>query len=217
MSESDERKAKAKAKAFLQEAYGLVTESDTLAFYERWADEYDAQLQRGLRYIAPSELARTLAKHQVIGDVPILDVGCGTGLTGCCLKELGFSTIDGLDFSTAMLSEARDKGVYRKLIEADLNAPLTLADGAYGAAISSGTFTLGHVGPEPLDELLRVLAPGAFLACTVHTEIWDSKGFSTKFDALQSAGTIRTVEQNTGRFFEGGDPVAKYGVFQKVP
>ena len=67
MSESDE----GKAKAFLREAYGLVTESDTLAFYERWAVEYDAQLQRGLRYIAPSELAGILAKHQVMGDVPI--------------------------------------------------------------------------------------------------------------------------------------------------
>ena len=96
---------------------------------------------RGLHYIAPSELARTLARHQATGDVPILDVGCGTGLTGCCLKAIGFSTIDGLDFSTAMLSKAQDKGVYRTLIEADLNAPLALGDGVYGAAISSGTFT----------------------------------------------------------------------------
>jgi predicted TPR repeat methyltransferase len=102
MSESDE--GKAKAKAFLHEAYALVTESDTLAFYVRWADEYDAQLERGLRYIAPGELARSLAKHQGIGDAPILDVGCGTGLTGCCLKDIGFSTIDGLDFSAAMPS-----------------------------------------------------------------------------------------------------------------
>ncbi len=213
MSDSDE----GKAKAFLQEAYALVTESDTLDFYDRWADDYDAQLERGLDYIAPSELARTLAKHQASGDVPILDVGCGTGLTGCCLKEIGFSTIDGLDFSTAMLGKAREKGVYRKLIEADLNSPLAFGDGAYGAVISSGTFTLGHVGPEPIDELLRVLAPGAFFACTVHTKIWDSIGFSSKFDALRSAGIIRRVEQHTGRFFEGGDLVAIYGVFQKLP
>jgi len=219
MSESDESKAKAKAKAkeFLREAYGLVTEADTLAFYDRWADEYDAQLERGLRYIAPSELARTLAKHQAVADTPILDIGCGTGLTGCCLNAIGFSIIDGLDFSAAMLRKAQEKGVYRKLIEADLNAPLALGDGAYGAAISSGTFTLGHVGPGPIDELLRVLAPGAFFACTVHSKIWQSEGFSTKFDALQSAGIVRTVEQHTGRFFEGGERVAKYVVFQKLP
>ena len=212
MSDSDERKAK----AFLQDAYSLVTEADTLAFYDRWADEYDAQLERGLHYIAPGELARALARHQTIGDAPILDVGCGTGMTGCCLKEIGFSTIDGLDFSAAMLSKAQDKGVYRILFEADLNAVLPFDDGAYAAVISTGTFTLGHVGPEPIDELLRALAPGAFFACTVHAKIWHSKGFSAKFDTLQRAGIIRAVEQYTDCFFEGGDPVAEYGVFQKL-
>ena len=212
MSDADERKAK----AFLQDAYSLATEADTLAFYDRWADEYDAQLERGLHYIAPGELARALARHQAIGDGPILDVGCGTGLTGCCLKDIGFSTVDGLDFSAAMLGKAQDKGVYRNLFEVDLNAVLPFDDGAYGAAISTGTFTLGHVGPEPIDELLRVLAPGGIFACTVHAKIWDRKGFSAKFEALQSAGIIRAVEQHSGCFFQGGDPVAVYGVFQKL-
>ncbi len=212
MSKADERKAK----AFLQDAYSLATDADTLAFYDRWAEEYDAQLERGLHYVAPMELARALAAHCPVHDGALLDVGCGTGLTGCCLKEFGFSIIDGLDFSAAMLDQSRQKGVYRNLIEADLNGVLPLADGAYGAAISTGTFTLGHVGPEPMDELLRALAAGAFFACTVHAGIWDSKGFSTKFDALQRAGIVRAVEQRTGCFFEGGEAVAKYCVFQKA-
>jgi predicted TPR repeat methyltransferase len=210
MSKADERKAK----AFLHDAYSLVTESDTLAFYDRWAEDYDAQLERGLHYIAPRELARALSAHHTDHDGALLDVGCGTGLTGWCLKEIGFSTIDGLDFSAAMLSQARQKGIYRNLIEADLNGVLPFDDGAYAAAISTGTFTLGHVGPEPMDELLRALAPGAFFACTVHAGIWESKGFSMKFAALQRAGTIRAVEQRSGCFFEGGEPVAKYCVFQ---
>jgi len=211
MGDSDEPKAK----AFLRDAYSLGTESDTLAFYDRWAEEYDVQLQRGLHYIAPRELTRALAAHYDAHDDALLDVGCGTGLTGTCLKEIGFSIIDGLDFSAAMLDQSRQKCVYRNLIEADLNGVLPLDDGAYGAAISTGTFTLGHVGPEPMDELLRALAPGAFFACTVHAGIWDSRGFSTKFDALQNAGVVRAVEQHTGCFFEGAEPVAKYCVFQK--
>jgi len=211
MSDSDERKAK----AFLRDAYALVTESDTLTFYDRWAEEYDAQLQRGLHYVAPSALSRALARHCAADGAAVLDVGCGTGLTGCCLRGIGFSTIDGLDFSAAMLDQARRKGVYRHLIEADLNGILPFDDGAYGAAISTGTFTLGHVGPEPMDELLRALAPGAVFACSVHAKIWDCKGFAAKFGALQSSGTIRALEQRTGCFFEGGEPVAIYCVFQK--
>jgi SAM-dependent methyltransferase len=145
---------RSRAKAFLDEAYALESEAEAIAFYDRWAEEYDAQVERGLRYVAPRELAETLSRYHAPCDVPVLDVGCGTGLTGSCLRELGFSTIDGLDLSTAMLEKAREKGVYRSLMAADLNAPLALDDGAYGAVVCSGTFTQGHVGPGPIDEPL---------------------------------------------------------------
>ncbi len=208
--------AKRKSKAFLQDAYSLETAADTLAFYDRWAEEYDAQLERGLRYVAPAVLTETLVRHQPVGDGPILDIGCGTGLTGCCLHESGFPTVDGLDFSRAMLLKAREKGVYRKLVETDLNAALPFDDATYATAISTGTFTLGHVGPEPIDEVLRVLRPGAYFVCTVHDAIWDSKGFSRKFAELEKGGAIRAVEQNLGSFFDGSEPTARYCVFRKT-
>ncbi len=211
MSDAEERKSK----AFLKDAYSLESAADTLAFYDRWAEEYDVQLERGLRYVAPALLTEALARHQPEGHDPVLDIGCGTGLTGCCLHEAGFPTIDGLDFSGAMLVKAGEKGVYRKLFEADLNLALPFDDGAYAAAISTGTFTLGHVGPEPIDEVLRVLRPDAYFACTVHDAIWDSKGFSSKFAGLEKSGAIRTVEEKMGSFFEGGEPTARYCVFRK--
>lgn len=203
-----------RAQAFLQEAYALETESDCRDFYQRWAQDYDAQLERGLHYIAPRVLAEALAKHQTSGEHPILDVGCGTGLTCCCLRKLGFRTIDGIDISRAMLEKAGEKRVYRNLIAADLNKPLPFVDAVYAAAISTGTFTLGHVGAEPIDELLRVLEPGAHFACTVHAAVWDARGFSRKFSELERSGAIHTIEQHTGHFFEGGEPTALYCVFQ---
>jgi len=121
MSDSDDPDAEERrARAFLRDAYALETEADTRDFYARWADEYDAQLERGLRYIAPQTLVEMLARHLAAGDAPILDVGCGTGLTPGCLRALGFSAVDRVDFSRAMLEKAAEKGVYRKLIEADL-------------------------------------------------------------------------------------------------
>jgi hypothetical protein len=44
MSDAEERKSK----AFLKDAYSLESAADTLAFYDRWAEEYDVQLERGL-------------------------------------------------------------------------------------------------------------------------------------------------------------------------
>lgn len=205
-----------RAKAFLDEAYGLESEADAVAFYDRWADDYDAQVERGLRYLAPQRLAETLSRHQSPSAAPVLDVGCGTGLTGGCLRELGFSTIDGLDLSAAMLEKAREKDVYRNLMEADLNAPLSLDDGAYAAVVCSGTFTQGHVGPEPIDELLRVLVPGGFFACTVHGKVWEAMGFGAKFSELVEGGTLRSLEQRLSEYFEGQEKIAWYCVFQKA-
>ena len=40
-------------------------------------------------------------------------------------------------------------------------------------------FTTGHVGPEGLDELVRICARGGFIVLTVKGTLWDS-GFSTR-------------------------------------
>lgn len=205
-----------KAEAFLSEAYALDSGADAVAFYDRWADDYDTQVEHGLHYVAPGKIAAALARHQDPGDGAVLDVGCGTGLTGQCLAKLGLSVIDGIDLSAAMLAKAREKRIYRCLIEADLNAPLDLEAAGYAAVISSGTFTMGHVGPRPIDGLLRLITSGGYFACTVHAKVWDDMGFSAKFAALEDAGAVRRVEQYLSEYFAGGDKIAWYCVFQKV-
>jgi len=44
-----------------------------------------------------------------------------------------------------------------------------IPDSAYGG-ISVGTFTHGHVGPEAIDELLRVAGPGTLFAMGSNAE-----------------------------------------------
>jgi hypothetical protein len=91
-----------------------------------------------------------------------------------------------------------------------------LDDGAYGAVVCSGTFTQGHVGPGPIDELLRVLGPGGFFACTVHGKVWEAMGFAAKFSELLEGGTLRSLEQRLSEYFEGQEKIAWYCVFQKI-
>ena len=205
-----------KAEQFLQEAYATDDDSSQLEFYKKWAAEYDEQMQQGLHYLSPQKIAKALARHLQNSNAEILDIGCGTGLTAKACVDLGFNIIDGLDYSPEMVEIAKQKRIYRELFVADLNHYLHFADQSYHAIVSSGTFTHGHVGAEPLDELVRVLKPGGFLACTVHQDLWQQKGFEDKFNTLESAHQLRELERVADRYFEGQAKEGWFCVYQKT-
>src|SRR5439155_10121717 len=50
------------------------------------------------------------------------DLGCGTGRTGAWLQAHGVPAIDGVDLTPEMLAVARSKGIYRRLVEADITS-----------------------------------------------------------------------------------------------
>ena len=204
-----------KAEQFLQEAYATDDDSSQLEFYKKWAGEYDKQMQQGLHYLAPEKISKALARFLQNSNAAIIDIGCGTGLTAQAVTDLGFITIDGLDYSPEMVEIARQKGIYRELFVADLNQPLQFADQSYTSIICSGTFTHGHVGAEPLDELIRILKPGGFLACTIHRDLWQKRGFAHKFNALESALRLTELERVADRYFEGAEKDGWFCVYQK--
>lgn len=202
--------------SFVTGAYGLDGPDDALKFYAEWADGYDARMEGRLGYIAARIMAERLAAHLDDRSAAVLDVGCGTGLTCQYLADLGFVTFDGIDITPEMIVKARERGIYRDLYQADITEPLDMADAAYDAAISSGTFTFGHVGSEPIPEIARVLKPGALFACTIHTNIWQAKGFEAAFDALEAAGAMRRVEICLDKAFSGLGRTLMYCVFERL-
>lgn len=50
------------------------------------------------------------------------DLGCGTGRTGVWLREHGVREIDGVDVTPEMLSTAREKKAYRRLLDSDFDS-----------------------------------------------------------------------------------------------
>ncbi len=205
-----------KTEDFLDRAYGLGSLEDAMAFYNEWAGDYDEQMEDKLNYVAPRLCAEHLGRHLDGKDTAIVDIGCGTGLTSHYLHRQGFGVLDGIDLADAMLERSRARGIYRTLIKADLTGPLDIADGTYGAAISSGVFTLGHVGSEPIAEILRILAPGGLFACTIHRDIWQPLGFEDKFKRAEADGILERVEIEQGHFFTHLEPVAMYCVFRMM-
>lgn len=180
----------------VDDAYSLETPDDSVRLYGDWAETYDSDFVAASSYIVYETVAEQLARNRASIQGPVLDVGCGTGMAGVCLRERGIDIIDGVDISQPMLSEAGKKKtadgnpVYRNLIAADLTCDLGIPDDQYGAIVSAGTFTHGHLGCDPLDELWRVAAPGAWCAIGVRTTHFDAAKFGEKLSADVSAGTI---------------------------
>ena len=204
------------AREFLSEAYGLDDPERMKEFYAKWARDYDNQMNEGLGYASPGLIATRLITHQPDRHAPVLDVGCGTGLTVLDLAAAGYDALYGIDLSPEMIEVARGRGIYTGLVVGDLNQPLAYDDDFFGGVISSGTFTHGHVGPEPLEELVRVLAPGGVLACTVHDKLWKSRGFESAFSELESSGRLARLELTLDRYFDGGEPEGWFCIYRKA-
>ncbi len=183
---------------------------DNRVLYAKWADTYEQFLDKN-RYIYARQVAEIFNERSSAHTEAVLDVGCGTGRLGGELCWLGVSPIDGIDISPEMLAKARSKSgpygapVYRRLMEADLTAPLDLATDIYSGIVSSGAFTHGHLGPDALSELLRVARSASVCVIGVNSSIFESNGFRDRFDRYSADGVICGLEVILRQVYEGAD------------
>jgi predicted TPR repeat methyltransferase len=191
---------------FLSRAYTLDSPSAATTLYSEWAATYDRDLTSAL-YASPTAAVRALLQHLPAGagastkPLDVLDAGCGTGLVGEHFARAMQTShgrpffIDGLDLTPSMLQAAAQKGIYRNLDRADLNAFLPLESGSYDIVLCVGTLTKGHVGPNVLSEFVRVArrATGGLIVATVHEDIWESGGYKAEVDRLGGNGVVQIL------------------------
>jgi len=191
----------------LKDAYSLKTPKDAINLYRSWASTYDSDFAKQNDYRSPLEIAKYFEKYSNNKDTPILDVGAGTGLIGEFLIA-NSREIDAIDISPEMLNIARLKNCYSKIIEADLTKRLLINDNHYGAIVSAGTFTHGHVGPDVLDELLRVTRSGSHFVFTIHYKFYKKAGFDKKFLEIERSITKPKFHEV---YVYGNNPDKDYG------
>lgn len=184
--------------------------SDLKGIYDEWAASYDSDLalpQQG--YVGPVVASRALARTGLPTSSVLLDAGCGTGLVGSQLKGLGYGTLDGIDLSDGMLAQAARTGAYRHLGTADLTQRLHFPDASYDGVTCVGTLTLGHVGPEALDELARVTKPGGYVVATILQDIWTVGGYDRYVAEMERKGTATVVSKDLEPYRAGAGVEAR--------
>ena len=192
-----------------------TSKEELAAVYGEWAEHYDKDLIDEMGYVAPAIASQLLQGHVSDLSARILDAGCGTGLVGADLHQMGYRNLEGFDYSAQMLERAKDKKVYTRLHQGDLTGRLDLVDNSYDAIISVGTFTCGHVGPEAFDELIRITKPGGHLCFTVRDQAWEKDNYRVAMDKIENIGAWKRVEEKNTAYIQQDGSSCNVCIYQK--
>ncbi len=194
-----------KKKAYLDQAYELDSADKTRAFYSKWAETYDEEL-RANAYASPARVAGAMAAAVSDRTAPLLDLGCGTGLSGEALSQAGFTTLDGTDFSREMLAIAKGKSIYRSIVESDADRPVPAAKGDYQNFTAVGVFSPGHAPPDLIATVVELLPAGGCFGFTLNDHALEEPAYLATIERLVGAGTIAVA------FEERGDHLPRIGL-----
>lgn len=190
---------------FFEIAYTLKTTDEAREMYDRWAKVYDRDLGDG-EYQQPVRCAEALKNAGAENSTHILDVGCGTGLSGVALNQAGYLNIDGCDLSQGMLDKANDLDIYGRLFACDLNLPpLDVEVATYDAVTAVGVFSFGHIMPDAVDELLRITKSGGIIIIGLNDHYYVEGSLTDKLSALEGSGRLKILKQEHGDHIPAND------------
>jgi ubiquinone/menaquinone biosynthesis C-methylase UbiE len=157
------------------------------AGWQQAAAEYNATFAH-----ASARFVDTLLDAAGVGVATrLLDVCCGTGVVTVAAAGRG-ADASGMDFSNAMLDQARRVHARLRFDEGDAEA-LPYADGSFEAVVSN--FGIHHIAhsDRAMAEARRVLRPGGRLAITNWAAPAENIAWGLLFDAIRAHGDLQAA------------------------
>jgi ubiquinone/menaquinone biosynthesis C-methylase UbiE len=137
------------------------------AAYDEVADDYATAFADDLDYLPVDRSILDAAIAGLVGEGPVLDLGCGPGQVATYLTARGVPVI-GVDLSPRMLRLATERAA-AGFVAADLRAlPLPARSAAAAVAFYSLQHLPRHELGTALDEVRRVLDVGGTLVVAAH-------------------------------------------------
>ena len=159
---------KVRSGAQQQEQVDLLFESSA----HDWKTIYGDETVAGLTY--QERRATALGWIDVLGlpeGAPVLEIGCGSGLTAVALAERGFG-VTAIDSAPAMIrltdQLAHDRGLADGIRTSVADAhDLPYPNGSYALVLALGVLPWLHSPDQALSEMARVVRPGGFVLASV--------------------------------------------------
>jgi predicted TPR repeat methyltransferase len=133
------------------------------ALFDGYAEGFEQHLREVLDYRAPDLLVRGLSDQQFEA---ALDLGCGTGLVGEQLRGRA-KRIIGVDLSGNMVQQARARGVYDDVAQADALDYLRAANDTFDLVVAADLFIYVGELQQLFAQVHRVIATGGMFCFTV--------------------------------------------------
>lgn len=200
---------------FLGEVYDAHSPDEMRTLYDAWSQTYEEEVSAN-GYVTPQRCAEALAQY--IGDkrTPVLDFGCGTGLSGLALAETGFTVIDGVDLSGEMLAEAEVKNVYRDLRQIAPEDPPVEAQDSYSAIAAIGAIGAGAAPAESFDLLMQALDRGGKLVVSFNDHTLAEHEYEARMTKWLDPGAARLLFKQNGPHLTGIDMSSTVYVLEKA-
>jgi predicted TPR repeat methyltransferase len=193
-------------KTFLDKVYDARTPEDARTLYDAWAATYDNEVNTN-GYVTPARCAKALAQHVSDLAEPILDFGCGTGLSGTALAQAGFTTVDGVDLSSDMLLRAAEKEVYRTLHQIE---PAVMPTQSYAAIAAIGVIGAGAAPLSTFDMLMNALPRSGKLVLSYNDHALEDPAYEARIQDWVESGKAALL------FKEHGDHLPGIGIGSSV-
>jgi predicted TPR repeat methyltransferase len=175
------------------EATPSMTEVYVRRLFDQHAPEFDEALTERLDYVGPALLLKAVQAHagEPLRLGSVLDLGCGTGLSGAAFRPY-CDWLIGVDISPGMVEQARAKGLYDRLAVADLLEFLASEAGAQNhLVVAADVFVYcSDIAPIAAD-VAKVLAPGGLFAFSVETGDQPGVRLQETLRYAHSAGHVR--------------------------
>ncbi len=201
-------------KDHLSRAYELNKTKETQEFYSDWAVTYDAEvLENG--YATPLRCAKALAGFTPEQDLSILDIGCGTGLSGEMLAKTGFTRIDGCDVNPEMLEIAKKRGVYDDTWQENIRKPLDFETGRYDAITAIGVIGVGAAPVNLLYTLFSRLDSGGLAVLSLNDHSLQDPSYEAALSNHLDCGQYQLLFKEYGDHLPGQDMKSTVYVVRK--
>ncbi|WP_293573512.1 methyltransferase domain-containing protein [Phaeobacter sp.] len=203
------------SKTFLDKAYALETPEATLDLYNDWAASYDSEVS-GNGYATPGRIAAAWERFARSKQDPILDFGCGTGLSGLALRHHGFDVVDGMEPSPDMRAQAEAKGAYRTIIPIEVSDPAPIPKGRYHQISGCGVLGTGAAPPTVFDMILHALPKDGLFVFSYNDHTLADPAYTSKLTEWIDVGAARLLFQEHGDHLPGKSLKSTVYVIEKA-